>query len=144
MKILDENNVVIESPNLAKGYLISDQSLIAHHEATEAIEEQGHFVTLAEYSNGGKDVQWIVDVPGVKASEAWDEYEDIQRYVRYTEKELAEHEIEILKQQLNDTDYVTIKIIEGAGTIEQYADIIALRAEWRAQINMLEKCIMEG
>ena len=37
---------------------------------------------------------WIIDVPGTEAKEAWDEYEDIQRYVLYTEEELAAKEAE--------------------------------------------------
>ena len=37
---------------------------------------------------------WIVDVPGTEAKEAWDEYEDIQRYVLYTEEELTVKEAE--------------------------------------------------
>ena len=89
MKIFDSNNVEIESPNLSLGYLTEDKILIAHHEAVEAVEEQWHYETVAEYPNGGKDVKKVVDVPGVEAKDAWDEYEIIQRYVPYTEEELA-------------------------------------------------------
>lgn len=42
-----------------------------------------------------------------------------------------------LKQALSDTDYAVIKIAEGAATKEEYADIIAQRQIWRAQINEL-------
>lgn len=38
----------------------------------------------------GMDVRWIVDSPQVDAKEAYDEYEDIQRYKLYTEEELQE------------------------------------------------------
>lgn len=89
MKIFDSNNVEIESPNLSLGYLTEDKILIAHHEAVEAIEEQWHYETVAEYPNGGKDVAKVIDAPGAEAQDAWDEYEIIQRYVPYTEEELA-------------------------------------------------------
>lgn len=92
MRILDENGIVIESPDMTKGYLKNDSLFVMHHEAIEAVEEQGHWETIREYPNGGKDVDWIVDVPAVEAQEAWDEYEDILRYVLYTEEELAEME----------------------------------------------------
>lgn len=94
MRIFDENGIVVESPDMEKGYLKNDSLFIMHHEAIEAVEEQGHWETIAEYPNGGKDVDWIIDVPAVEAKEAWDEYEDILRYVLYTEEELAEMEAE--------------------------------------------------
>lgn len=90
MRILDENGIVIESPDMEKGYLKNDSLFVCHHEAIEAVEEQGHWETIREYPNGGKDVDWIIDVHVVEPQEAWDEYEDILRYVLYTEEELAE------------------------------------------------------
>ena len=89
MRILDSNNAEIESPDLSLGYLTEDKILIAHHEAVEAVAEQWHYETTATYPNGGKDVKRVIDVPGVEAKDAWDEYETIQRYVPYTEEELA-------------------------------------------------------
>lgn len=56
-----------------------------------------------------------------------------------TAEELAAAEIAELKQKLSDSDYAIIKIAEGAATAEEYADIIAQRAIWRARINELEK-----
>lgn len=47
----------------------------------------------------GTDVKWIVDVPEVKAHEAYDEYEDIQRYKLYTEEQLAQIQEEKEKAQ---------------------------------------------
>ena len=41
---------------------------------------------------GGKDVQRVVDVPGVPARPAWTEQLPIQRYIRYTAEELAAQE----------------------------------------------------
>lgn len=57
------------------------------------MEEQGHWETVAEYpETGGKDVQWVVDAPGVEAREAWDEEETYWLYIPYTEEELAQME----------------------------------------------------
>lgn len=141
MRILDENGIEIISPDFEKGYLIEDSLFIMHHEAVEAVEEKGHWKTIREYPNGGKDVEWIVDVPAVEAKEAWDEYEPINRYILYSEKQLAEFRIAELKQKLTSTDYVVIKIAEGVATLEQYADIISSRNLWRKEINDLEEVI---
>lgn len=94
MKILDENGIEIESPDLTLGYLKDETIFVKHHKAIEAVEEVWHYETVAEYPSGGKDVKKVVDVPGVEAQEAWDEYEDIQRYILYTEEELAAMEEE--------------------------------------------------
>lgn len=47
-----------------------------------------------------------------------------------------------LKQKLAETDYVVIKIAEGAATKEEYADVIAQRVEWRERINELENSLV--
>ena len=89
MRILDENNVEITSPDLSMGHLVEEEVFVAHHPAVEAVREQWHYETVYEYLNGGKDVVKVVDVPGVEARGTWDEYETIRRYVPYTEEELA-------------------------------------------------------
>ena len=96
MRILDENNIELaeEEVNLELGYLKPESIISIHHEAIEETKEVGHYEVIAEYPNGGKDVAWIIDVPGVEAKEAWDEYEDIQRYILYTEEELAARDAE--------------------------------------------------
>ena len=96
MRILDENNIELaeEEVNLELGYLRPESIISIHHEATEEVKEVGHYEVIAEYPNGGRDVAWIIDIPGIEAKEAWDEYEDIQRYVLYTEEELAARDAE--------------------------------------------------
>lgn len=90
MRTIDENNNEIDHPDLSLGRLEPDTILIAHHSAIEAVAEQGHWDTVAEYPNGGRDVAWVVDVPAVDAVPAWDEYEDVMRYIPYTQEELDE------------------------------------------------------
>ena len=89
MRIFDENKTIeLTNYDREKGYLKPDKLFIAHHEAVEAVEEQGHYETIAEYPNGGKAVEWVVDVEAVEAKEAYDEYEDIQVFVPYTTEEI--------------------------------------------------------
>lgn len=98
----------IEDLNMELGHLVQDKIVIAHHDATEAIpaksvEEQvaelkaggktveeinGALYEIHTYPNGGKDAMLIVDLPAEPAKEAYDDYEDIQVYIPYTEEEL--------------------------------------------------------
>ena len=141
MKIYDLNDNIIDSPDLAKGQLKTDRRLVRHHEAIREIKEIGHYEVVAEYPNGGKDVEWCVDVPGVAARDAWDEYEDILRFVPFTEAETVAIRMDELKALLRDTDYHILKIVEGAATLVSCAEIIKQRAAWRREINELEERI---
>lgn len=89
MKIYDVDGNLLDAPDLNLGYLVDDRKLLKHHLAVKAVEEVGHYEVVAEYPNGGKDVEWVIDTPGKAAVPAWDEYEDIQRYFPYTTEELA-------------------------------------------------------
>lgn len=51
----------------------------------------------------------------------------------------VEFQIEELKQKLTDTDYIACKIAEGAATVEEYAEELKQRQEWRSEINELMK-----
>lgn len=91
MKIIDTNGTPMETPDLSLGWLENKTQTI-HHDAVAGVEEVSHYETLAEYPNGGKDVQKVVDVPGVEAKDAWDEEEQVQVYHLYTAEELAAQE----------------------------------------------------
>lgn len=101
MKIIDETGAVVENPDLTLGYLTDDTEEITHP-AVEGVEEQWHWETVTEYPNGGKDVQRVVDVPGVPARPAWTEQLPIKRYIRYTAEELAAQEEARKKQEATD------------------------------------------
>ena len=60
----------------------------------EGVEEVSHYETVTEYPGGGRDVRKVIDVPGVPAQAAWTEQVPVQRYIRYTEEELAAREKE--------------------------------------------------
>lgn len=62
MKIFDVQGNIIENPDLEKGHLVfATRPIIHRYKITQ--EEIGHYETIKEYPNGGKDVAWVVDVP---------------------------------------------------------------------------------
>lgn len=113
MRILDENdNEISESDcDLSIGYI--QQEIVVRADATP-IDDETKF--------------------------AWsdDDYETIRRYIVVPEEVRRAERISRLKQQLSDTDYAVIKISEGAATPDEYAEAIAQRQAWRAEINQLE------
>ena len=123
MKILDETGAVVENPALTLGYLTTSTEEVTHP-AVEGVEEQWHWETLTEYPNGGKDVQKIVDRPGVQAQEEWVEQVPIQRYIRYTAEELAAQEKERQKQEAKDKLPERVDALETANN-----DIILMMAD---------------
>ena len=101
MKIIDEQGNIIENPDLELGYLVNDNEIV-HHDAVEAVEEVSHYEVIAEYENGGKDVQKVVDVEGVPAKEAYDENVPIQKYILYTAEELEGKKEELRTEKLKE------------------------------------------
>lgn len=90
MKIIDETGVELtEAPNLSLGRLIDDVEIV-HHEAIAGVKQVSHFVPIEHLANGSTIVEEVIDVPGVDPQPAWEETVPIQRYIRYTEDELAE------------------------------------------------------
>lgn len=114
MRVLDESNNELNEQELdfSKGYLKEEKIFVKHHDAVEEVEEEGHWETIAEYPNGGKDVEWVVDVQAVEAKEAWDEYEDIYRYVKYTDEELKEIEEERNKPTMEELLDILLGVTE--------------------------------
>jgi hypothetical protein len=111
MKIIDENGSVVENPDLTAGYLVADTEAV-EHPAQDAVEELSHYETVAEYPNGGKDVRKVIDVPGVPAQAAWTEQVPVQRYIRYTAKELAAQEEARKKQEAKDKLPETVEALQ--------------------------------
>ena len=139
MRVFDETKTnELTNYDLEKGYLRSDKLFIAHHPAIAGSAGVLHYVTKKTYPNGGKDMEQVWDIPPVQAKEAYDEYEDIQVYVPYTQKQLAEIEINELKKKLSESDYKAIKYAEGQMSEKEYEPIKAERQEWRDRINFLE------
>ena len=131
MKILDETGAVVENPDLTLGYLVGGTEPV-EHPAVEGVEEQWHWETVTEYPNGGRDVQKIVDRPGVTAQEEWVEQVPIQRYIRYTAEELAAQEEERKKQEAKDKLPETVAALRAA-----LADADALNLDQDYRLTLL-------
>ena len=123
MKIIDETGAVVENPDLTLGYLTDDTQPL-EHPAQEAVAEVAHYETVAEYPSGGRDVQRVVDVPGVPARSAWTEQLPIKRYIRYTAEELAAQEEERKKAEAREKLPERVDALETAND-----DIILMMAD---------------
>ena len=132
MKIIDETGAVMENPDLTLGYLVDDTQPL-EHPAQEAVAEVAHYETVAEYPSGGRDVQRVVDVPGVPARPAWTEQLPIKRYIRYTAEELAAQEEARKKQEAMDKLPETVAALQAA-----LADADALNLDQDYRLTLLE------
>ncbi len=132
MKILDETGTVVENPDLTLGYLTDDTEEITHP-AVEGVEEQWHWETVTEYPNGGRDVQKIVDRPGIQAQEEWVEQVPIQRYIRYTAEDLAAQEEARKKAEAREKLPETVAALQAA-----LADADALNLDQDYRLTLLE------
>ena len=130
MKILDETGAVVENPDLTLGYLTDDTEEITRP-AVEAVEEQWHWETVTEYPNGGRDVQKVIDRPGVPAQEEWVERVPIQKYIRYTAEELAAQE-----QAKKDAE-ARAKLPETVAALQEDSKTLKKENE------MLKQCLLE-
>ena len=132
MKIIDETGTVVENPDLTLGYLTDDTQPL-EHPAQEAVAEVAHYETVAEYPSGGRDVQRVVDVPGVPARPAWTEQLPIKRYIRYTADQLAAQEEARKKQEAKDKLPETVAALRAA-----LADADALAVDQDYRLTLLE------
>lgn len=159
MKVYNQNKTqVLQAYDLTQGKIVADKLLVAHHDATPAIEgktaeevaqeleasgqkiyRKGDkvFLVLKEYPNGGQDVKTIKPVEAIPAKDAWDEYEDIYVYTPYTETELAaiaaNKAISEAKAYLSRTDYIVLKIAEATAEGDA-AGVAALQEEYAVQL----------
>ena len=132
MKIIDETGAVVENPDLTLGYLVDGTEEITHP-AVEGVEEEWHWETVTEYPNGGKDVQKIMDRPGVDAQEEWVEQVPIQKYIRYTAEELAAQEEARKKAEALKKLPETVAALQAA-----LADADALNLDQDYRLTLLE------
>lgn len=59
--VYDTDFNIVNSPDTEVGSL-TQQEIIVTHKYIVDTEEVGHFDVITEYPNGGKDVEWVVDV----------------------------------------------------------------------------------
>lgn len=138
--------LLLENLDFSKGYLVDKEEIIFHEEE-KGIEEKGHFETIREYPNGGKDVEWIVDEPKVPYKPAWEEKIMYQIYMPFSSLELEkiekEKELNYALAQLANSDYQAIKYAEGWFSEEEYAPIKELRESYREKIRECQKRLLE-
>ena len=132
MKIIDENGAAIETPDLTLGYLV-DNTEPVEHPAVEGVEEVSHYETVTEYPGGGRDVRKVIDVPGVPAQAAWTEQVPVQRYIRYTEEELAAREKERKKAEAWEKLPETVAALQAA-----QADADEMNVDQAYRLTLLE------
>lgn len=92
-EVYDRSGNLLTEYDLTLGRL-TDSTRTEHHEAVQGVKEEWHYETVKEYPNGGKDVQKVIDVPGVEAKAEWNEEIQIKIYVPYTQEELDRMEAE--------------------------------------------------
>lgn len=143
MKVYNKDKTeILEEYDLTKGELVKDK-IITHHEEVIGQEEEGHYETIAEYPNGGKDVEYVIDKPYIEHQDAYDEEEEIGVYIPFSEEKLErianEQEMARLKMEIASTDYEALKYAEGWFTEEEYAPIKQHREELREKIRQLEE-----
>lgn len=101
MEVYNERMEPVENPDMSLGWIEETVRTIAH-EAVPAIPAVWHYVTAAEYENGGRDVVKVIDVPGTEAKEAWEENIPIGIYHPYTQEELDRMEEEQSRPTMED------------------------------------------
>lgn len=157
-RILDAhgNELKQEDLDLNAGKLV-DETITVHHDAVEGVEEVSHVEVLKEYYETGpdgepvldedghkvvfgKDVQTIIDVPGVEAKAAYDEQEEIQRYIPYTAEELDKIAKEKADAQASaavaaaekSAIRIIVKNIAPALTTDELLQVAAILPDWDA------------
>ena len=128
--------VVIMKDATKNVYLAIKGDAVIHHTDLSAMETMDGIsvpdmtITEEEFESAGGLVRLI----------------DGKIFLGKTDAEKANEEavekIRVLKMQLAETDYIASKIAEGSATAKDYADEIAERQEWRAEINRLEKLVV--
>ncbi len=89
MRIFDSTKTYelsVEQIDYNLGYLKQDRKFVQHHNAVQYIEAV-YIDRVEKLPNGSTQVWKDLITPAVEAKEDYDEYEDIQVYILYTEEE---------------------------------------------------------
>lgn len=148
MKFIDQNGNEIDpdKQDYNLGQFKDDKLFVKHHEAVEKVEEVSHYETVRVYPNGGKDVQKVIDTPGQEAKDAYDEYEDVQRWTPYTKEELDQRAEQDSKGYFNSalteqnaiaTNYLIAAMSDKIddNTAEQFAGLFSTFTQGTAYTN---------
>ena len=138
MEVYNQNKTeILTEYDLTKGYLTTDyiDEIIPE---VQAVQEQGHYVTIAEYPNGGKDVEWVVDVAGAEYQPERIEKVPITVYVPFTEEQLKQQQINTKINRLTELTKYLAQV--QAGLI--ITDIEERKQEFRTLLN--EVRVLQG
>ena len=125
-RILDENGNELFDVDPNSGYGTEEEIFIAHHDAVDGVDEVGHYEVIRAYENGGRDMRWVVDVPGVEPQPEWDEYETIMRWHYYPEPKPDEpDEPDVPTQQRASKNYMSGIIFDEGGELYEATSNIA-------------------
>lgn len=132
MKIFDIEENIVENPDLEIGYIQEEwRPIICRWKILQ--KEIGYYETIKEYSNGGKEVEWVVQSPekgewifyDAQNNEIdtnievpidtphdmdYETFELINRYILYTEEELEEEKKKRQEQAEKNDEIEKIKI----------------------------------
>ena len=146
MKIYNKEKtqeLLLEECDLGLGYFKTCKETVLH-DAVKEIEEVYH-VDLGGEKVSGKDVEWVIDVPGRKAQEAWVEEIEYSLYIPYSENYLKkkhyEEKIRGYQRMLAESDFKAIKYMEGWYTDEEYQPIKSARNSYREEIRRYTELI---
>lgn len=155
MKVYNmDKTQILENYDLNKGYL-KEEVIVVNHDEVKEVKEVGHYEVKRMYPNGGKDVEWVIDVKGQEYTPAHTKEEKIYIYIPHTPSQLQKNEannkIMQLKKYLKDTDYVTNKLSEATANaiisndhnelrslLLKYDVVISNRKKYRNEISLLE------
>lgn len=108
MRVFDETKTTeLYVYDLEQGFLRNDKIITNHHPAVKEVRRKVEHI----FPNGGKSLEWVVDVP---AKDAWDEYEEIQVYVPYTAEQLKDIRIDQLQKRLSQLSEDFVQAWAGA------------------------------
>ena len=135
MKVYNQDKTKeLKNYDLTKGFLQDAKLYIRTEPEVKEIEEEGHWETIKEYPNGGKDVEWIIDKEGQSYIPPKDIYEDIQIYIPYTKEELLNIELRNLMEWFEEYD----------NQVKQYERCVRLNIEFDKDINELDRQATEN
>lgn len=132
LKIYDaELKVELTNPDLKKGRLEPAKRFVEHH---AAVERTFHYEILADTVGIDPSLPdgWRKEVEDTAAREAWDEYEDVQRYVLYTDAELAEI-AEKAQAEKAQAEKAAAEAAAAKATAEKAAEAAAIAAAKAAE-----------
>lgn len=145
MKIYDETLTnELESPDLTLGHLEQARRLVAHH---NAVERQYHYEVMEGTVTDECPEGLRREVEDVAAAAAWDEYEECQRYIPYTQAELDEiaskKQAEEAEKEAMEKAAKEAKAKAAAEQAEKIAKIDAIEAQTTYTAMMTDTLIEE-